>query len=148
MDADDSGGLGGTSEDVFGELACVLVGFSRRQVDEFRAMMIAMEADMVKLVCCTNRMLEMSLQEAVESDATTHEVLPAGVRRAVLLSGMYSGEVMEVIAAYRDAGLPETLWGAAVPKNYSKVMRDLIGEMYGDYDYMVSKSTDGAESDE
>lgn len=35
------------------------------------------------------------------------------------------------------ADMPETLWGAAVPNNYHKVLGDLVDEMYGDYDYTV-----------
>ena len=34
-------------------------------------------------------------------------------------------------------GLPPTLWGAAVPNNYGKNLRQLVEEMYGDFDHMV-----------
>jgi len=139
MDAEDTGGLGGTSEDAFGELAVVLIGFGQQEFDQFRTMMSDMEGDMVKLICCTPAMLDTTLQQAVEADATLYEALPPSTRRAVLLSGMYTGEVMEVIGAYNDSGLPDTLWGAAVPNNYHKVLRDLVEEMYGDHDYMASR---------
>ena len=56
-----------------------------------------------------------------------------------LIPGRAVNEVcsLSMRSAPGTVGLPETLWGAAVPKNYSKILRDVVDEMYGDYDYMV-----------
>ena len=77
IDPDSDGGLGGTSDDLFGPLvrcfvklshvirpcsgfttyacaqAVLLVGFAQQEVDAFRALMIDMDADMVKVKICT-----------------------------------------------------------------------------------------------
>ena len=35
--------------------------------------------------------------------------------------------------------LPETLWGAAVPNNFeNRTLRDLVAEMYDDFDYTMA----------
>ena len=46
---DSEGGLGGTSAELFGPLAVVLVGYFPAELETFRSFMIAMEADMVKV---------------------------------------------------------------------------------------------------
>ena len=46
---DSEGGLGGTSETLFGPLAVAMVGFQPQEVDTFRYFMNDMEADMVKV---------------------------------------------------------------------------------------------------
>jgi hypothetical protein len=35
------------------------------------------------------------------------------------------------------SGLPDTVWGAAVPNNYAKRVRDLVEEVHRDHDHMV-----------
>lgn len=35
-------------------------------------------------------------------------------------------------------GLPETVWAAAVPANYDRVVTTLVDDVYGDHEYMVS----------
>lgn len=46
---DSEGGLGGTSVEIFGPLAVMLVGYHPQEFERFRAFMIDMEADMVKV---------------------------------------------------------------------------------------------------
>jgi hypothetical protein len=41
-------------------------------------------------------------------------------------------QVMEVVAAYKDAGLPPTVFAAAVPKNWSRSVSALVAELYED----------------
>jgi hypothetical protein len=57
---------------------------------------------------------------------------PLGQRRAVILSGMYTSEVLEVIAAYKDAGLPPTVFAAAVPNNYGREVGDVVESCWKD----------------
>jgi hypothetical protein len=46
-------------------------------------------------------------------------------------------QVVEVVGAYRDVGLPEAVFAAAVPKNYEKQMRDLLAEVIADHEATV-----------
>ena len=46
---DSEGGLGGTSEGVFGPLAAVLIGYHPLEFETFRAFMIDMDADIVQV---------------------------------------------------------------------------------------------------
>lgn len=136
LDVDSANGLGGTSEDIFGELAVLLVGFAKSEVNIFRRVMDDMEATFVPVISVNAAMLDGTLEAAVSSSPPPYEQLPAGTRRAVLMSGMSTAEVMEVIGAYSETdSLPDTLFGAAVPKNYDRNLRTLLAEMYDDKDY-------------
>ena len=50
IDMDSEGGLGGTSEKLFGPLAVAMIGFEPQEVDTFRYFMNDMDADMVKVM--------------------------------------------------------------------------------------------------
>eukprot|EP01025_Chloroclados_australasicus_P068160 TRINITY_DN9457_c0_g1_i1.p2 TRINITY_DN9457_c0_g1~~TRINITY_DN9457_c0_g1_i1.p2 ORF type:complete len:231 (+),score=21.07 TRINITY_DN9457_c0_g1_i1:56-694(+) len=132
IDVDSEGGLGGTSEQVFGPLALVLVGYTAREFDRFRQMMIEMEADMVKIICCSNEEMGMTLVQVLEGPAGAFRDPPIGQRRAAIFSGMYGSEVVDVIAEYKDQGLPPTVFAAAVPGNADSLVKDLVDELYDD----------------
>ncbi|KAK9838493.1 hypothetical protein WJX81_002737 [Elliptochloris bilobata] len=141
VDPDADGGIGGTSDALFGPLAVLLIGFLQHEVDSFRSMMLDMDADIVRLICCNRAMLRGSLQDALEVDAVPdyEQAAAVGTRRAVILSGMSSAEVLEVIDAYRDAGLPPALWAAAVPMNYERPVRELLEDIARDHAYMMEQ---------
>jgi hypothetical protein len=48
IDVGSRGGVGGVSDEAFGPLAVLVVGFLAHELDAFRAMMLGMDADMVK----------------------------------------------------------------------------------------------------
>lgn len=137
---------GGLAEDqgVFGPLAVLLVGFQAEEVEAFRSFMIDMEADMVKLVPASAAMLRGTLQQAMETEFPQYSQPPLGTRRTVFLSGMYGAEVVEVIAAYKDAGLPPTVWAAAVPRNWGRVVGELVEEVHADNAAMVRRAQEAA----
>ncbi|GIL87626.1 hypothetical protein Vretimale_14695 [Volvox reticuliferus] len=66
---------GGLAEDqgVFGPLAVLLVGFMAEEVEQFRSVMLEMEADMVKIVPCSPSMMGGTLQQALESEFPKYE---------------------------------------------------------------------------
>eukprot|EP00877_Chromochloris_zofingiensis_P001393 jgi/Chrzof1/11254/Cz05g29170.t1 len=137
IDMDSTEGLGGTSEDAFGPLAVLLVGFMQQEVDAFRQLMNDMDADIVKIVPCTQAMLQGTLQQAMESQYPQYEQPPLGTHRAVIMSGMYGSEVVEVISACRDAGLPPCVFAAAVPNNWSRNVKELTEAVWRDHSAMV-----------
>lgn len=46
-------------------------------------------------------------------------------------------QVLDVVGAYRDEGLPEAVFAAAVPMNYSKKVQALLDEVLADDDAAV-----------
>ena len=47
----------------------LLIGFLQQEVDSFRSIMLDMDADIVRMICCSRSMLRGSLQAALEVDA-------------------------------------------------------------------------------
>lgn len=136
---DEGDGLGGASPTVFGVLAVLLIGFLQGDVEKFRKMMADMDADMVKIIPCSQRMLDQTLQNALESSPPKFEQAPLGQKTAVILSGMYASEIVEVISAYKENGLPATVFAAAVPKNYDHIVRELVDEIHNDHAYVAKQ---------
>ncbi|KAF6256263.1 hypothetical protein COO60DRAFT_131296 [Scenedesmus sp. NREL 46B-D3] len=147
IDTDSTGGLGGTTENVFGPLAVLVVGFLPEEYEAFRAMMVDIEADMVKVVPCTKALLGGTLQQAMEAEYPQYEQPPLGQRRALFLSGMYGSEVVVLIAAYREAGLPPCAFAAAVPNSWQRSVRELSEAVWRDQAAMRAPRCDGGSSD-
>eukprot|EP00195_Chlamydomonas_chlamydogama_P005824 CAMPEP_0202903320 /NCGR_PEP_ID=MMETSP1392-20130828/23881_1 /ASSEMBLY_ACC=CAM_ASM_000868 /TAXON_ID=225041 /ORGANISM="Chlamydomonas chlamydogama, Strain SAG 11-48b" /LENGTH=256 /DNA_ID=CAMNT_0049590443 /DNA_START=161 /DNA_END=933 /DNA_ORIENTATION=- len=131
IDTESRTGVAG--DDVFGPLAVLMIGFLEEDVAAFRKLMVEMEADMVKLIPCTKAMLSGTLQQALEAEVPPYQQPPLGTRRALVLSGMYGSEVVEVVTAYKESGLPPAVFAAAVPRNYSRVVKELLSEVYADH---------------
>ncbi|KAL6763356.1 hypothetical protein V8C86DRAFT_2499491 [Haematococcus lacustris] len=128
IDTDVQAGVDG-SDMAFGPQTVLLVGFSAEEVEDFRRLLLAMEADMFKVSPCTRAMLAGRLQEALEADCPDWEQLPLGTRRCIVLSGMFGAEVVDVVAAYRESGLPPCVFAAAVPNNMNRVVGELVAEV-------------------
>lgn len=139
LDTDSRTGVDGGDE-AFGPLAVLLVGFLSEEVDAFRKLMLDMEADMVKIIPCTRAQLGSSLQQALESEYPVYEQPPLGTRRTVFLSGMFGAEVVDVIGGYRESGLPQAVWAAAVPNNYKRLVSELVSEVHADNAAMVRRA--------
>jgi hypothetical protein len=93
LDAQSEGGIGGVSDDVFGPLGALLVGFTAEDYSRFQTLMRDMEAEMVPIYCAGQEVLAGSLKDALEGGTPGYCEPPVGVRRAVFLSGMYTAEV-------------------------------------------------------
>lgn len=61
--------------------------------------------DIVRLIPCTDTMLEAPLSAALSVEQLPpYEAPRLGTRRLLLLSGMHGSEVTGLIAAYREVG--------------------------------------------
>eukprot|EP00200_Dunaliella_tertiolecta_P003620 CAMPEP_0202348906 /NCGR_PEP_ID=MMETSP1126-20121109/6622_1 /ASSEMBLY_ACC=CAM_ASM_000457 /TAXON_ID=3047 /ORGANISM="Dunaliella tertiolecta, Strain CCMP1320" /LENGTH=177 /DNA_ID=CAMNT_0048940633 /DNA_START=214 /DNA_END=747 /DNA_ORIENTATION=- len=123
--------MDGTGE-AFGVQAVLLAGFmSEEEVADFQNMMNEMGATMFRVIPATKLMLQGTLREALEvPEVPAYEQPPLGTRRTVVLSGMYDGEVIEVVSAYRESGQPPAVFAAAVPNNMDRQLLSLMAEVH------------------
>lgn len=56
---------------------------------------------------------------------------------------MFTAEVIEVISAYKDAGLPPTVFAAAVPNNYGRAIGDVVESCWKDQIAMQQRAAAG-----
>ena len=158
LDPATSAGLAG-SHDMFGPTAMLLVGFSPEETARVAFLLESLGAtDHVRLVPATAATLAGTLREAMEGDggdgpagasstSGASPVLP-GTPRAVFLSGFYSAEVVDLIAAWREDAsppLPEPVWAAAVPNNYDRAVGELVEAVVADDREMRARRAGGGE---
>ncbi|PSC73792.1 Uncharacterized conserved UCP014543 [Micractinium conductrix] len=138
LDPKSAGSVDGSSEAPFGQLAILAVGFTQPEFERLRRLLhVDMEAEMVKVVPAPASAMASSLGAALELDPVpAFEQAPLGTRRVCFLSGMYAAEVMETIVAFKEAGLPEAVFAAAVPNNYDRRLGELVAEVFADHQAM------------
>lgn len=88
---------------------------------------------MVPLYCATEATLGDTLERAFEAGTPGFREPPRGTLRAIFLSGMYTGEAMDVVNEYLDhETLPRAVFAAAVPNSWGKSVAQLLTEIYDD----------------
>jgi hypothetical protein len=146
------GGLAG-EEGLFGPTAMLLCGFTPQETEAVRALLAddLGAADHVALLTLTRGGLAGTLRDAFEGESLTSDTTPfespETTFRAVVLSGMYGGEVQDVIGAWRARrALPEPVWAAAVPGNYdNRTIAQLLEDVAADDAAMKARAAGGGE---
>eukprot|EP00238_Polyblepharides_amylifera_P013465 CAMPEP_0196587704 /NCGR_PEP_ID=MMETSP1081-20130531/58348_1 /TAXON_ID=36882 /ORGANISM="Pyramimonas amylifera, Strain CCMP720" /LENGTH=245 /DNA_ID=CAMNT_0041909963 /DNA_START=49 /DNA_END=786 /DNA_ORIENTATION=- len=134
MDVDEERGvLGG---DIVGEPALLLTGFKASEIIDVRAMLKELGADFVKVLLADEGMMTGSLQQALQADQQDASLAtPAeGVPRIMFLSGLSSGEIVQVMDELRQTGLAMPACAAVVPNSLPKPIRQLAAEIQGDHE--------------
>jgi len=142
---------------LFGPTAMLLIGFSEAETAAVAFWLDSAlgAAEHVDLVTATAATLAGTLADALQGDSGAldpsqpHPPPP----RTVILSGMYSAEVVEVIAAWRadlaETGtVPEPVWAAAVPNNWGRIVSDLVEAIAADDAAMRAAKAGGGEQRE
>lgn len=138
------------SDELFGPTAMLLVAFSEAEEAGAASLLQALgAADHVRLVSASAVTLAGTLQDALEGTEApiTPSPLPDGTPRVVFLSGFYSAEVVDLIGAWReDSPLPEPVWAAAVPNNYTgRTVGELVEAVAADDAEMQARRKGGGE---
>lgn len=90
LDPSNQGSVDGSSEDTFGPLALLAVGFLHHEFEALQGFLAVIGAHEVGLVPCTKGMLQGTLGDALMEfeSPPNHEAPPLGARRVLFLSGM------------------------------------------------------------
>lgn len=152
LDPSSEAGLDGNSEDTFGPLALLAVGFLEHEFKELQELLNELGAEQVLVIPCAPSMLQASLGEALSVDSPPPYHPPcvgkesgdidseSCTRKVIFLSGMYAGEVVDVVAMVRESNLPDIAFAAALPKNWGRNLGELIQDVCADHSAMKSRS--------
>lgn len=152
LDPSSETGLDGNSEDTFGPLALLAVGFLEEEFRALKEILNELGAEQVLVIPGTPAMLQATLGEAlsVESPPPYQPPLASGedsneqsdgdTKKVVFLSGMYAGEVIDVVATIRESDLPDIAFAAALPKNWKRNLGELIQDVFADHSAMQSRN--------
>jgi len=123
-------------EETLGPLAVIVVGFSTQELTLFRKMMAAMEAEMVRVIPMTSAMLDRPLCEVLDMQGgpdVEAGTLAGQEERIIVLSGMFQSEVMAMVQAFGESGLPDAAFCCVVANNYRRQCRELFAAVAADH---------------
>jgi len=137
--SEDDGVLGG---DRFGPTALLLMGFDASELQQVDLMLADLGASFVEVKVVTQAMMQGTLQQALEvqQDNPEQETPAEYVPRIVFLSGLSSGEVIQLMDEFQGTGLPMPAFAVAVPNAVIKPIKQLAEEIMGDHMELLKQS--------
>uniref|UniRef100_A0A7S0RYJ8 Uncharacterized protein n=1 Tax=Pyramimonas obovata TaxID=1411642 RepID=A0A7S0RYJ8_9CHLO len=129
---EDKGVLGGGR---VGPPALLLLGFDAVEVTRVEMILKDLDGEFVQVKVATEEMMRGTLEQALDVEQTNPATVKpaANVSRIMFLSGLTTGELVQVMDEVRDAGLPMPACAAAVPMSMGKLLTQLTEEIDGDH---------------
>ncbi|KAL3369604.1 hypothetical protein AABB24_010114 [Solanum stoloniferum] len=99
-----------------------------------------MDGEFLQVIFCTEDMISRSLWEAVNTKQTNLEAskIAKQLPRICFLSGLTGEEMMMFLDAFEESGLEDPVFAALVPNSAEKPLQELIDEIMGDHELLVS----------
>ena len=131
LDQDDQPGVGPD--------ALLLAGFDLDAVATVRDLMAQVGAPTHRVLRCSEAMLPMPLEEALNQTRPGKAVEPEQLPRAVILSGLSGRQIHAIIDHWKGTGLPRPIWASTTPNNLSFTVRDLLKELLAEQRAMAAQ---------
>ncbi|CAH8283477.1 unnamed protein product [Eruca vesicaria subsp. sativa] len=127
---------------LFGPPVLLLLGFQIHEAQKIQELLKELDGEFMKIMLCTEDMIQRSLWEAVNTRQTDlKRVKVAGsLPRICFLSGLTGEEMMMFIDAFPETGLEPAVFAAMVPNSADKPISELMEEIMGDHELLVSES--------
>ncbi|KAH9703980.1 hypothetical protein KPL70_011288 [Citrus sinensis] len=99
-----------------------------------------LDGEFLEVIFCTEDMIPRSLWEAMNTKQTNLEAVKVAesLPRICFLSGLSGEEMMMFIEAFPETGLEPAVFAALVPNSADKPLQELIEEVMGDHEMLVS----------
>ncbi|CAN1800057.1 hypothetical protein LINPERHAP1_LOCUS22369 [Linum perenne] len=125
---------------VFGPPALLLLGFEVEEAAKMQQLLQEMGGEFLQLVFCTEDMISRSLWEAINTAQPNLEAVKVAksMPRICFISGLSGEETMMFIDAFPETGLEAAVFAALVPNSADKPIYELVEEIMGDHEMMVS----------
>ncbi|CAN8270070.1 unnamed protein product [Cochlearia groenlandica] len=126
----------------FGPPVLLLLGSQLHEAQKIQELLTELDGEFMEIVLCTEDMIPRSLWEAVNTkQPDLKRVKIAGsLPRICFLSGLTGEEMMMFIDAFPETGLEPVVFAAMVPNSADKPISELMEEIMGDHELMVSES--------
>ncbi|XP_042037021.1 uncharacterized protein LOC121783048 isoform X1 [Salvia splendens] len=127
----------------YGPPALLLLGFEVEEAAKIQQFLKELDGEFLEVIFCTEDMISHSLWEAVNTKQSNLETLKiaTSVPRICFLSGLTGEEMMMFIDAFPESGLEPPVFAALVPYSANKPLAELIDEIMGDHELLVSLLT-------
>ncbi|GFP94352.1 hypothetical protein PHJA_001579700 [Phtheirospermum japonicum] len=124
----------------YGPPALLLLGFQVEEAAKIQLLLKELDGEFLEVIFCTEDMINRSLWEAVNTKQSNLEAskVAKSLPRICFLSGLTGEEMMMFIDAFPESGLEPTVFAAIVPNSADKPLAELIDEIMGDHEMLVS----------
>ncbi|GAB2281757.1 hypothetical protein Dimus_016325 [Dionaea muscipula] len=124
----------------YGPPALLLLGFDVQEASKVQQLLKDMDGDFLQIIYCTEDMIARSLWEAVNTrqHSPWDLKIAKSVPRICFLSGLSGEETMMFIDAFKETDLEPAVFAALVPNSADKPLRELVEEIMGDHEMLVS----------
>ncbi|RWR87218.1 Uncharacterized conserved protein UCP014543 [Cinnamomum micranthum f. kanehirae] len=128
----------------FGPPALLLMGFEKEETFKIQKLLRELDGEFLKVIHCTEDMINRSLWEAVHTPQTNLEdvKIAESLPRICFMSGLTGEEEMMFIDALTETGLQPAVFAALVPNSANKLLAEVMEEIMGDHE-MMSASQPG-----
>ncbi|KAL3649638.1 hypothetical protein CASFOL_006041 [Castilleja foliolosa] len=127
-----------SEEPSYGPPALLLLGFQVEEAAKIQLLLKELDGEFLKLIFCTEDMINRSVWEAVNTKQTNLEAskVAKSLPRICFLSGLTGEEMMMFIDAFPESGLEPTVFAAVVPNSADKPLAELVEEIMGDHEML------------
>eukprot|EP00268_Persea_americana_P043619 TRINITY_DN4389_c0_g1_i4.p2 TRINITY_DN4389_c0_g1~~TRINITY_DN4389_c0_g1_i4.p2 ORF type:complete len:211 (+),score=27.58 TRINITY_DN4389_c0_g1_i4:375-1007(+) len=124
----------------YGPPALLLMGFEKEETFKIQKLLRELDGEFLKVIHCTEDMINRSLWEAVHTPQTNLEdvKIAESLPRICFMSGLTGEEMMMFIDALTETGLQPAVFAALVPNSANKLLAEVMEEIMGDHEMMVS----------
>ncbi|KAK6135518.1 hypothetical protein DH2020_030732 [Rehmannia glutinosa] len=124
----------------YGPPALLLLGFQVEEAAKIQQLLKELDGEFLEVIFCTEDMINCSLWEAVNTKQSNLEAskVAKSLPRICFLSGLTGEEMMMFIDAFPESGLEPPAFAALVPNSADKPLAELIDEIMGDHEMLVS----------
>ncbi|XP_039133936.1 uncharacterized protein LOC120270921 [Dioscorea cayenensis subsp. rotundata] len=128
---------------VYGPPALLLLGFEIDETNEIQKFLKAIDGEFMKIIHCTEEMLNQSVWDAVNTEQPSLEAvkIAKSLPRICLLSGLSGEEMMMFIDAFPETGLKEAVFAAVVPNSADKLLSEVVEEIMGDHEMLSAQNS-------
>ncbi|CAH9116024.1 unnamed protein product [Cuscuta europaea] len=125
----------------FGPPALLLLGFELEDAIKIKQLLKELDGEFLEVIFCTEDMISSSLWEAVNTKQSDLEALKIAkpLPKICFMSGLSGEEMMMFIDAFQETeGEEKTVFAAVVPNAADKPLEELIKEIMGDHEMLLS----------
>ncbi|XP_010483720.1 PREDICTED: uncharacterized protein LOC104762147 [Camelina sativa] len=125
----------------FGPPVLLLLGLQLHEAQKIQELLKELDGEFMEIVCCTADMIPRSLWEAVNTKQPDLKrvKIAESLPRICFLSGLTGEEMMMFIDAFPETGLEAVVFAAMVPNSADKPISELIEEIMGDHELIMTR---------
>ncbi|CAL9161937.1 unnamed protein product, partial [Musa hybrid cultivar] len=129
-----------SDDPIYGPPALLLMGFEEDEMEKIQMLLKELDGEFLKVIYCTEDMIKQTVWHAMHTEQINlvDVKIAKSLPRLCILSGLSGEEMIMFIDAFPETGLQPAVFAALVPNSADKLLGDVIDEIMGDHEMMIS----------